>query len=294
MPNAFYRNTSSSAKKNGERERRQNAPMPHDEVAEQSADVPVSEAAPGKRGRAEQAECPEPRSERSLLVWNVDITPSALVTMSVLGALLLAFTFLSGIIVGRGTMPLPQAQELEKLAPENTTDMVDVGDKILSQEELRFMTSLKAREAEGVLTAAREKETAKKPARPEKTKASRAAESAKKSARTEEAKKPERTDEKKDVRPAVFDYVIRVAAFKEVAPAQKLAQRLAAEGMKPYRHQARSNTGLWNYVSVFMRGTVEDLQVMRRKLDKFGLRDAMVISKKAVKEVKESRGGKTR
>ena len=123
--------------------------------------------------------------------------------------------------------------------------------------------------------------------------AATAAEAAKKPVRAEEAKKNSGTeDEKKEARPAVFDYVLRVAAFKEPAPAQKLAQRLAAAGMKPHRYQARSTTGLWNYVSVSMRGTVADLQVMRSRLDKFGLRDAMVISKKAVTEKRTGRGGK--
>ena len=106
MSNAFYRNTSSSAKKNGDRERRQNASEGFDEPFEPTADVPVSADAPRKHGMAEQAE--EPRPERGLLAWNVTVTPSALVTMSVLGVILLGFTFLSGVIVGRGTMPLPQ------------------------------------------------------------------------------------------------------------------------------------------------------------------------------------------
>lgn len=307
MPNAFYRNTSSSAKKKSERERRQSAQQPYDEVAEQAADVPVSEDAPKKRQKAELVEVREERAERSLLTWNMTVTPSAVVTASVLGMILLAFTFLSGVIVGRGTMPLPQALELEKLAPEDPVQ-ADMTDRILSQEELKFMTSLKARESEGVLSAAREtgkdgksSKTGKdaraakaaKDARAEKE--SRASRARIEAARRETERKAEKSSAQKPSQKAtVFDYVLRVAAFKEPAPAQRLAERLIKEGMRPQRHMGRSTTGLWHYVSVPMRGTVEDLQVMRRKLEKFGLRDAMVISKKVVEQKKQTRGAAKR
>lgn len=307
MPNAFYRNTSSSAKNKSERERRQSAQQPYDEAAEQAADVPVSEDEPKKRQKAELVEVREERVERSLLIWNMTVTPSAVVTASVLGMILLAFTFLSGVIVGRGTMPLPQALELEKLAPEDPVQ-ADMTDRILSQEELKFMTSLKAREGEGVLSAAREtgkdgknSKTAKearaakaaKDARAEKeARASRARREAERKAEKNSAQKSEQKAEQKS---AVFDYVLRVAAFKEPAPAQRLVERLSREGMRAQRHIGRSITGeLWHYVSVPMRGTVEDLQITRRKLDKFGLRDAMVISKKAVEQKKQTRGAAKR
>jgi uncharacterized membrane protein len=184
MPSAFYRNTSSSAKTNSERERRQNASEGFDEAFEPSAGVPVSEVASGKRGKAEQAEgeC-ECRGERSLLAWNVTVTPSALVTMCVLGVVLLGFTFLSGVIVGRGTMPLPQALELETLAPEKKDALAEAEEKIITEEELRFMTSLKARESEGVLSAAAADKAAKKADRVEKARAAEKKPAAKKDAK---------------------------------------------------------------------------------------------------------------
>ena len=40
---------------------------------------------------------------------------------------------------------------------------------------------------------------------------------------------------------------------------------------------------MWYYVQVLMRGSKAELQVMRRRLDTYGLNDAMVISEKAVK-----------
>ena len=279
MSNAFYRNTSSSAKKNGERERRQNASEGLDEAAEAAADVPVSAVAPGKRGMAEEAD--EPRPERSLLAWNVTVTPSALVTMSVLGVILLGFTFLSGVIVGRGTMPLPQILELETLAPEDKDARAEAAEKILTDEELRFMTSLKAREAEGVLSAA---ETAKPSRKDGKDKAAekKQGKKAEKPAEKQPEKKAEAKQEPKADQAGRFDYELRVAAFQDPSAAQRLGQSLRKEGMRVRLFAAKSGGVLWQYVSVLFRGTADDLQAQRARLAKFGLRDSMVISKKAV------------
>ena len=278
MSNAFYRNTSSSAKKNGERERRQNASEGLDEAFEPTADVPVSADAPWKRGMAEQAD--EPR-ERGLLAWNVTVTPSALVTMSVLGVILLGFTFLSGVIVGRGTMPLPQILELETLAPEDKNAQAKAAEKILTEEELRFMTNLKAREAEGVLSAA---ETAKPARKDGKAKAAekKQGKKAEKPAEKQAEKKAEPKQEAKADTAGRFDYELRVAAFQDVAAAQRLGQSLRKEGMRVRLFAAKSGGVLWQYVSVLFRGTAEDLQAHRARLARFGLRDSMVISKKAV------------
>lgn len=277
MPNAFYRSTSSSAKKNSDRERRQpDAPFPED--ADLAVGVQESEAAPKRKGRAANDKAPEDRAsdaeraEKGGLTWNAQITPSALVTMSVLGLILLGFTFLAGVIVGRGTMPLPRALELESLAEERRSAKDAEADRILSQEELRFMTSLKREDAAGVLSAA-------KPANREKA---------------AKARKPEKKAEKKEAKAQTFDYVLRVAAFKDVEPAKRLMARLIKDGMKATRSQAKTNSGLWNYVSVSMRGTVADLQVMRRRLDKFGLHDAIVIARRPVEDAGQGKGAKQR
>ena len=286
MPGAFYRNTSSSAKKNSERERRQNASEGFDEALETSAGVPVSEDAPKARGRAEEVEC-EPRVERGLLAWNVTVTPSALVTMCVLGVILLSFTFLSGVIVGRGTMPLPQILELETLAPEERSAHAEVSEKILTEEELRFMTSLKARESEGVLSAATAAKAARKAEKVEKARA------ADKKVEKKAVKKPEDATAKKVEKGSRFDYELRVAAFQEAAAAQRLVQRLRKEGMRAKQFTAVSRGGQWHYVSVSFRGTSETLQAYRARLARFGLRDSMVISKTAVEE-KPAKGAKKR
>jgi hypothetical protein len=178
-------------------------------------------------------------------------------------------------------MPLPQILELETLAPEDKSAQAKAAEKILTEEELRFMTNLKAREAEGVLSAA---ETAKPARKDSKAKAAEKTQvrKAEKSAEKQAEKKAEPKQDAKAEKAGRFDYELRVAAFQDVAAAQRLGQSLRKEGMRVRLFAAKSGGVLWQYVSVLFRGTAEDLQAQRARLARFGLRDSMVISKKAV------------
>ena len=62
------------------------------------------------------------------------------------------------------------------------------------------------------------------------------------------------------------------------------------------QHKVKGKSGgtVWNYVAVSMRGTVADLQVMRSRLDKFGLHDAMVVARRLVEGAGAAKGVKTR
>ncbi len=266
MANAFYRSSSSSAKKNSDRERRQSFFF----ASEESSDAAASPAA--AEGESSSRRSGSTRSEsrtdgRGFFAWRVNITPSALVTMSVLALVLLGFCFLSGVIVGRSSMPLPQALELDTLLAEEPAaeeGETEEQEKILPKEELQFMTSLKSDAAGGVLSEA-EKDTAvtqapAQTAAPEKPK--------------QEVQKPKEPQ---------YDYVLRVAAFKESKQAQALYDRLVKDGLKARRTQTKTSRTTWYYVQVLMRGSKADLQVLRRKLDGYGLHDAMVLSEKAVK-----------
>ena len=268
MANAFYRSSSSGGKKNNDRERRQAAFSASEETSEAVASsVAAGESSSRKTGSGRA----ESRGEgRSLFTWRANITPSALVTMSVLALVLLGFSFLSGVIVGRSSMPLPQAMELDTLLSEESTagEEPEEKEKILPKEELVFMTSLKEDASGGVLSAAGGSQ--EHPAVQQAAQQKPAQEKPKK----EEVQKPKEPQ---------FDYVLRVAAFREQAQAKALYDRLTKDGMKARRTQTKTKKGTWYYVQVLMRGSKADLQVMRRRLDTYGLHDAMVISEKAVK-----------
>lgn len=266
MANAFYRSSSSSAKKNSDRERRTTAFF----ASEESSDAAASSAAAEESSsRKSSATRPQSRSEgRSVFAWRANITPSALVTMSVLALVMLGFCFLSGVIVGRSSMPLPQALELDTLLSEEPKESAGENqepEKILPKEELRFMTSLKSDAAGGVLADAQKDSNAKPAVTQEKARQEKPA---------QEVQKPKEPQ---------FDYVLRVAAFKEAKQAQTLLNTLAKDGLRARRTQTKTSRTTWYYVQVLMRGSKADLQMLRRKLDGYGLHDAMVVSEKAVK-----------
>ena len=106
----------------------------------------------------------------------------------------------------------PKAEEGESEEPE----------KILPKEELRFMTSLKSDAAGGVLADA--------------DKASDAAPAVTQEKAAQEKPKPE----VQKPREPQFDYVLRVAAFKEPEQAQALLNRLSKDGIRARRTQAKT------------------------------------------------------
>ena len=188
--------------------------------------------------------------------------------MSVLALVMLGFCFLSGVIVGRSSMPLPQALELDTLLseePKAGEEQSEEPEKILPKEELRFMTSLKNDAAGGVLADAQKDPGAKPAVTQEKPRQEKPA---------QEVQKP---------REPQFDYVLRVAAFKEAKQAQALLNTLTKDGLRARRTQTKTSRSTWYYVQVLMRGSKADLQMLRRKLDGYGLHDAMVLSEKPVK-----------
>ena len=259
MANAFYRNTSSSAKKKSDRERRSavSASEEAPEIAEASVPARRSRASRQDNGSEDGGE------GRSLLSWSVSLTPSALVTITVLSVVLLGFSFLSGVIVGRGTMPLPAALELEPLLAEEEEVKGEQAsaESILSAEELRFMTSLKSADAAGVLSESEVAPVKQVPAK---------------------KAEPKKAEPKKPAEPQM-DYVLRAATFRDASQAKALVDKLNKEGLSARSYQNKNKSGTWYYVQVSLRGGKSDLEAARAKLaSKFRIRDAMLVSEKPV------------
>lgn len=264
MANAFYRSSSSSAKKKSEREPRQTFFSAVDDSSDAfSGDI--------SERKNEQMSGIGEASKESLFSWRATITPSTLVTICILALIMLGFTFLSGVIVGRSSMPLPQALELDTVLSESLKPgekAQDEPEKILPKEELRFMTNLKSDAGGGILSGAKD-----------------IADSAAASHEAEEKnKKAVQVQEKKEKAEPLFDYTLRVAAFKNKDQAKNLASRLSKEGIKSSSTQKKTGRATWHYVQVSIRGSKGDLQALRKKLDAFGLHDAMLTAEKPVRK----------
>ena len=263
MANAFYRSSSSSVKKKSEREPRQTFFVAvGDSSDELSGDVP---------GRKNEQMAGSDEKRESIFSWKATITPSALVTICILALIMLGFSFLSGVIVGRSSMPLPQALELDTLLSESSKSgekVQEEPEKILPKEELLFMTNLKKDAGVGILSDAKDI----------------AGSLAVSQGVDEKNKKSAPVQERVEKSEPQFDYMLRVAAYKNEAQAKNLSAKLTKEGIKASRTQKKSGRTTWHYVQVSLRGAKGDLQILRKKLDSFGLHDAMLTGEKPVKK----------
>lgn len=189
--------------------------------------------------------------------WSLLLTPSLLLMLVVFELVTLSFFFLFGLIIGKGTVPPPPQIELERILPaeESRTEQAQ---EILPQEELRFMANLKADES-----AAEQQQPA--PAsnieRPESSKnaASVLADDS-----------------------SLYDFVIRVAAFKSDEQADALRARLEGAGMRTRLQREKAQKGTWSFVLILFRGTEVKMNQMRETLPSFGIRDSIIVSKTAV------------
>lgn len=190
--------------------------------------------------------------------WPLRLTPSLVLMFVVFELVTLSFFFLFGLIIGKGTVPPSPQAELERILPaeENRTEQAQ---EILPQEELRFMANLKAddsaaeRQQNGTTSAPAQQEPAK---------------------RSETSILADDSN--------LYDFVIRVAAFKNEDQADALRARLEGAGMRTRLQREKAQKGTWSFVQVLFRGTEVKMTQLRDTLPSFGLRDSIIVSKTPV------------
>lgn len=220
------------------------------EQVKASARIRVRETRPGERKKD------IPQQENASGGWSLQLTPSLLLMLVVFELVTLSFFFLFGLIIGKGTVPPPPQIELERILPaeEGRTEQAQ---EILPQEELRFMANLKADES----ATEQQPAPASSVERPESSKnaASVLADDS-----------------------SLYDFVIRVAAFKSDEQADVLRARLEGAGMRTRLQREKAQKGTWSFVLILFRGTEVKMNQMRETLPSFGIRDSIIVSKTAV------------
>lgn len=247
MPGAFYRNPPSGRR----RER------PRDEAPLSFGTDPASNS---RVSPVEEVRKPAPdkavRSTGAGHAWELRLTPSLLVMTGVLTLVTLCFFFLFGLIIGRGSVPPPPSPALERLVPpDGAVPGEEEPEHILPEEDLRFMTSLK-NDAPAENAGPPPKATVK-PA-----------------AETAPAPKPGASSPDK----GLYDFVLRVAAFKSEEQADALRAKLEGAGMRTRMVREKAQKGTWYFVQVLYRGTRDNLEAMRATLGDFGIRDSILSS----------------
>lgn len=202
--------------------------------------------------------------------WQVKLTPSTLLTITILLLVTLGFFFLFGLIVGRGSVPPAQAPVLERLNPQ-TSSSPEHPEQILTEENLRFMTNLKSdappsAEVGNVSQAVDSKAsgTAKKGAE----------------GKPDTTGKKEASEIKTDT--TKYDFVVRAAAFKSENQADDLRARLEGNGIRTRLVREKAQKGTWYHVQILYRGTEAGVEELRTNLKKYAIKDTIIASKKAV------------
>lgn len=195
-------------------------------------------------------------------------------------SLLIAITavFFFGYSLGKSSIVYPEKEKAERI-PISVPEEVKVEAKVIPQEDLTFMKELQENppkhktpediEAEKLLAESKKaEELARKQAEEQKLKSEQKVQVAKSSQVKEDTS-------------TVFDFNIRLAAFRDSLQADKLRERLEGAGYRTVLTTSASGRK-WYFVHVLLRGTEKRLQEAREDFKKFAIRDSIIQEKTPV------------
>lgn len=211
----------------------------------------------------------------------LQLSLSALITTIIVGLIGIGWIFAFGVIVGRGHNPEKKMPELARLLP--AAEEENAPRDILKPEELTFMSDLKGRPHGAGNATVPKSGAAVDPARAAKgdPKAESRPDPKTGQGTGAQAAKPA---ESPPASKGQFDVVYQLVAYKNSSQADTLRERLEGEGLRTRMTIERDNAGKprWYRVQVLYRGTEADVDNLKTRLARFGLKDATVISRKPV------------
>lgn len=180
----------------------------------------------------------------------------------------MAWSFILGVIVGRGYQPEQMAKEMaQKVLPEDFPLLTEKNEEVLKAEELEFFDKLK----QGPSTAVAS--TAPTPAKPAPPKPQNATAAKPESKPTAAATPPPAPTENKD---EVFVFNYQVAALASMDQAQTFLKRLEPGGFKTSVVTASHEGKTWYRVYVHHQGTVESAMTLKEKLKASGVNNVLL------------------
>jgi hypothetical protein len=192
------------------------------------------------------------------------VTRSWLVSMSLLLFLAIVWSFILGILVGRGYTPETVLPEMAGVVsgPEGSKPGAGADkqeSEVLKPEELGFFESLQQNPQPVNREAGSARSRAEEPA---------AAEGEKGGPGSEQARE--------------YAYVYQVGSFKAAAKARNLKQKLARKGMAARVERVRIEQEHWYRIYVLFKGTENEVGDLRTKLVSMGLNNFFLRSKQAI------------
>jgi cell division septation protein DedD len=208
---------------------------------------------------------------------------SGFLSLGVLIVIGMAWSFILGVIVGRGYQPEKMALEAaQQILPEDFPLLTEKNEEVLKAEELEFFDKLKQDPAQSA--APESKPAPAKPA-PEPAKTQDAATAKKqdllKPTTAKPAEKPapavpaDLTASKEEV--FVFNY--QVAALASMEQAQTILKQIAPGGFKTSVVTATHEGKTWYRVYVHHQGTVDSAKTLKDKLKANGINSILLRSR---------------
>lgn len=196
------------------------------------------------------------KKEKSGLSFRLSL--SGFLFLAVLVVIGMAWSFILGVMVGRGHQPEQVAKSvMREVLPEEFPLLTEKNEEVLKAEELEFFDKLK-----------------QDPAAPGAGKPAQAKTAPAKSGTKPEVKPAAQSDSKEEI--FVFNY--QVAALASMEQAQAIRKQLEGS-FKTSVITARHEGKTWYRVYVHHQGTVESAKALREKLKKAGQNNILLRSR---------------
>ncbi len=208
---------------------------------------------------------------------------SGFLSLGVLIVIGMAWSFILGVIVGRGYQPEKMALEAaQQILPEDFPLLTEKNEEVLKAEELEFFDKLKQDPAQSA--APESKPAPAKPA-PEPAKTQDAA-----TAKKQDLPKPTTAKPAEKPAPAVpadlaaskeevFVFNYQVAALASMEQAQTILKQIAPGGFKTSVVTATHEGKTWYRVYVHHQGTVDSAKTLKDKLKANGINSILLRSR---------------
>lgn len=203
--------------------------------------------------------------------------------LAILVVIGMAWSFILGVIVGRGHQPEKVAAEMaHKVLPEDFPLLTDNNEQVLSGEELEFFDKLKRSPSSRTTPkpatpppASPAPKKAPEPAKPQpETKTKQTALQA--AQQLADAREQATADTGKD---QVFVFNYQVAALESMEQAQRVIKQLTPGGFKTSVIQASHAGKTWFRVYVHHQGSVPSAEALKEKLKGYGISNTLLRSR---------------
>lgn len=237
--------------------------------------------------------------------FSLEISLSGFMTAGIFLLIAIGFIFAFGLMVGRGYNPEEQIPQIAQFLPELNPEQPSQDAKILRPEDLEFMTELKQDDAMGLPDE--EGTNSKEGTDQESIKQSGIDQSDVEEAlvlqkaavhiKPSKALMPEGETVKviladtsksglsETASSSMYDFVFQVVAYKTSARAETLRERLEEDGLRTRMRVGKTGTSdtNWYRVQVLLRGTEARAITIREGFARFGISDAVIVSKERVR-----------